>query len=188
MEYSEFLKEIKKVNEPREFKITNSIKLRNAYKWYCHNRPQKSKFVLEEGSFYKIIRGINNKLAEALVRGEEVKFPARMGKLEIRRYKIEPYLNKEGKLIYKAPVNWAATLKFWYESPEARENKIVIKVEKRDNFKIEYNKSKAVFKKKSFFMFQPNRSLRMKVHDAAEEGLLDAFEYNTWRNGGRTLH
>ena len=185
MEYSEFIKQIKKVNGPREFKITNSFSIRGAYRWYCHHRPRKSKFVLEEGLFYKLIRAINNKLAEALIRGEEVKFPARMGQLEIRRYKIEPYINSEGKLIYKAPVNWNATLRFWYESPEARENKIVIKVEKRDNFKIEYNKSKAVFRKKTYFMFQPNRSLRMKVHKAAEEGKLDAFKYNKYNDGSR---
>lgn len=183
MTYTEFINEVKKVNEPRIFKIKNSYSIRGAYRWYCKNRPKKHKFVLEEGKFYKIIRAINNKLAEALIKGEEVKFPSRMGGLEIRRYKIEPYINEEGKLIYKAPVNWDATLKFWYESPEARENRIVIKVEKRDNFKIEYIKSKAVFKKKSFFSFQPNRSLRMRVHDAAEKGELDAFEYNSWKNG-----
>lgn len=31
-------------------------------------------------------------LAEALIEGKEVKFPNRMGRLEIRKYYIEPYL------------------------------------------------------------------------------------------------
>lgn len=34
-------------------------------------------------------------------------------------------------------------------------------------------------------MFQPNRSLRMKVHKAAEEGKLDAFKYNKYNDGSR---
>lgn len=32
MEYSEFIKQIKKVNGPREFKITNSFSIRGAYR------------------------------------------------------------------------------------------------------------------------------------------------------------
>lgn len=185
MEYSEFLKQVKKVNGKRTPKITNSFSIKGAYKWYNQHRPKGPKYRLTDGQFYAIVRQINNMLAEALVRGEEVKFPARMGLLEIRRYHIEPYLNEKGELIYKAPVDWGATLKFWYESPEAYKNKITIKVEKHDNYKIEYNKSKACFKKKSYYMFQPNRSLRMRVHQAAKDGLLDAFEYNYWRNGSR---
>ena len=139
MEYSEFLKTVKKVSSKRKAKITNSISIKLAYKWYRQHRPKGHKYVLSDCQFYAIIRQINNKLADALVRGEEVKFPARMGLLEIRKYYIEPYLNDKDELVYKAPVDWGATLKFWYESPEAYENKIVIKVEKHDNYKIEYN-------------------------------------------------
>lgn len=58
-------------------------------------------------------------LAEALIEGKEVKFPNRMGRLEIRKYYIEPYLNDKEELVYKAPVHWGETLKFWYENPEA---------------------------------------------------------------------
>lgn len=187
MEYTEFLKQVKKVNNKRTFKITNSFSIRGAFKWYRHHRPQKSKYVLKESQFYAIIRTINDKLADALIEGKEVKFPNRMGILEIRKYYMEPYLNDKGELVYKAPVHWGETLKFWYENPEAYKNRIVIKVSKHDNYKIEYNKSKACFKKKSFFMFQPNRTLRIKVHKAAEEGKLDAFEYNYWRNGSREI-
>ena len=55
------------------------------------------------------------------------------------------------------------------------------------NYKIEYNKSKACFKKKSYYMFQPNRALRIKVHQAAKDGQLDAFEYNYWKDGSRKV-
>jgi hypothetical protein len=187
MEYSEFLKQVKKVSSSRTFKITNSFSIKGAYKWYRHHRPKKSKYVLLEGQFYAIIRTINDMLADALVRGEEVKFPARMGLLEIRKYHIEPYINKDGEFVYKAPIDWGKTLRFWYENPEAYKNKITIKVEKHDNYKIEYNKSKACFKKKSYYMFQPNRALRIKVHQAAKEGKLDAFEYKYRPDGSRKI-
>jgi hypothetical protein len=187
MEYSEFLKEIKKVKGSRTFKVTNSFSIKKAYAWYRQHRPQGKKYVLNDCQFYAIVRKINDKLAEALVRGDEIKFPSRMGLLEIRKYYVEPKLDENGKLIYKAPVNWGATLKFWYECPEAREKKITIKVEKHDNYKIEYVKTKAVFKHRSYFLFQPNRALRQRVSKAASEGKLDAFEYNNYKNGSRTL-
>lgn len=36
-------------------------------------------------------------------------------------------------------------------------------------------------------MFQPNRALRIKVHQAAKEGKLDAFEYKYRPDGSRKI-
>ena len=85
MNREEFIREVRRLNDTRVHKVTGSIGVYAAYKyirknkWYDIGRP------LKEGEFYKIIRRINDYLAEELTKGNEIKLPLRMGSLEIRK-------------------------------------------------------------------------------------------------------
>lgn len=177
----EFTKRIKKVSGPRVHKITNSYGVYDAYKYYRKHKPNDKKYVLTESQFFAIIRGIHNKMVEHLLKGGEIKFPLRMGGIELRKYKVEPRLDENGKLIYKAPIDWNATLKCWYEHEEAFKNKILIKVESRESYKIHYTKNRAQFINKTFFYYRANRTLKNRVSQAARENKLEAFTYRNYQ-------
>lgn len=176
-DYKEFSNEIKKVKGPRIHKITNSYGVKEAYTYYNKHKPKEKKFIMKDVLFYKIIRLMNNALIDSLLDGNDLRFPANFGKLELRRYKLEPKLDDDGNLVYKAPIDWEKTLKFWHENEFARNNKILIKIEKHDNFKLIYNKSKAKYKNKSYVFFKANRAFRKKITQACDNKQLDAFEF-----------
>lgn len=179
MEYSEFLKDLKKVTGERVHKISNSYGVYDAFKFFRKNKPKHKKFILSESQYFAIIREINNKLSDALANGEDINLPERMGKIELRKYNLEPKLSEDGKLIYKAPIDWDATLKLWYEDSEAMKDKTLIKIESKENYRVIYNKSKALYINKAFYSLHINRELKKKIFKAANEGTIDAFTFKS---------
>lgn len=177
MNYNEFINNLKGVCEKRNHKITNSFGIYDGFKFYRKNKPKDKKFVLTESQYFAITRDINNKLANALANGEDINLPERMGKIELRKYNLEPKLNEEGKLVYKAPIDWDATLKLWYEDKESMNNKVLIKIESKESYRVVYNKNKALYNNKSFYMLHINRELKKKIFKAASEGTIDAFTF-----------
>lgn len=177
MSYTDFINNVKNISSTRVHKIVNSFGVYDAFKYYRKKKPKDKKFVLTESEYFNIIRSINEILAEAFANGEEINFPERMGKIELRKYKLEPRLDENGKLVYKAPVDWDATLKLWYEDSEEMNKKTLIKIESRENYRVIYNKNKANYNNKSFYAFHVNRELKKKIFKAAKDGTIDAFEF-----------
>lgn len=175
MEYTEFIDTIKNVKGSRTHKISNSYGVYDAFKFYRKNKPNQSKFVLKESQYFAIIRNINESYSEQLLKGFDIEFPERMGKVELRKYILEPRLDDQGKLIYKAPIDWDATLKLWYESEEDRNNKTLVKVEAKESFRVIYNKHKANYNNKAFYTFHLTRSIKKKISQAAKNKRLDAY-------------
>lgn len=177
MEYNEFINDLKGVNESRHHKINNSYGVYDGFKYYRKKRPKDKKFTLVESQYFSIIRDINNLLSEALIKGEDINLPERMGKIEIRKYKLEPKIGEDGKLVYKAPIDWDATLKLWYEDEESRNDKTLVKIISNESFRVIYNKSRAIYNNKSFYTLHINRELKKKISQAAKEGKIDAFTF-----------
>ena len=174
MTREEFIKEVKRLNDTRIHKVTNSIGVYDAYKyirkqkWYDIGRP------LKEGEFYRIIRKINTYLAQELIKGKELKLPHKMGTLEIRKRPTRVSI-VDGKLVTTLPINWDATLKLWYEDKEAFENKTLVRLESEEVFKVYYNKKDANYVNKSFYEFKPNRDIQRSLTVQIKEGNLDAY-------------
>lgn len=55
----EFKRRIKKVNQPREYKVRNSLGVYDGYKYYRKNKPDSKEYVLTESQYFAIIRKIN---------------------------------------------------------------------------------------------------------------------------------
>lgn len=172
--YEDFKREVQHLNDNRIHKITGSLGNYDAYKyirknhWFNIGRP------LKEGEFYRIIRNINNLLAQELAIGKEINLPHRMGTLEIRKRPTRVAI-VDGKLVTNLPINWDATLKLWCEDEESFNNKTLVRQETEDIFKVYYNKNKANYNNKSFYDFRPHRELKRKLSKTAREGILDAF-------------
>ena len=181
-DFNQFISELKNVTGNRHHKISGSYGVYDYYKEYRKNKPKDKEFILTEKQYYYIIRRMNSLLGEALSEGTELQLPCRMGKLELRRYRLEPKI-VDGKLVYKAPIDWDATLKLWYEDAESLKNKTLVKIDSRNNFRVMYNKGKANYDNKSVFLFTLNRSLKKKVSQSAKDGKIDGFTTKRNYNG-----
>lgn len=179
MDYQEFRNEIQKANDKRIHKVTGSLGVYDAYKWIRKNEWLDIERPLKEGEFYRIIRKINQYLAEELSNGHEIHLPHRLGVLELRKRptRIEIIDNK---LVTTLPIDWDATLKLWYEDEEAYQTKTLVRLESEEVFKVYYNKTSANYANKSFYTFRPNRELQRNISKHAKEGTLDAFLFQKY--------
>ena len=171
---ADFLNSIKRVNGPRIHKVKNSYGVYDGFKYYRKNRPKEHKYVLTESQYFSIIRRVNELLGEALINGEDVTLPYRLGRLEIRKY--EARITTDGKKVRtNLPIDWDRTLKLWYEDKESYKNKTLIKVEEKEIYKVYYNRNVADFTNKAFYQFDVNRELKRRLKQNIKEGKLDAF-------------
>ena len=171
--FEEFRKSILKVNDKRHHKIKGSLGVKEAFFWCRRNKLFREKIL--EKDFYRIIRTVNNLMAAHLESGSDVKFPQRMGQLEVRKF--SPYVKfKDGKLKTNRGVNWYATLALWSEDEDAKENKVLVRSEDKEAFIIFYNKMIANYKNKTLYQFKPNRELAIRIRKAGNEGIIDAYK------------
>ena len=174
MDYREFRKEVQKLHDTRVHKVTGSLGSYDAYKWIRRNKWLNIGRPLKEGEFYRIIRRVNDYLADELGKGNEIKLPHRLGTIEIRKW-----FNKlsivDGKLVTTLPINWDATLKLWYEDKESFENKTLVRQESKEAFRVYYNKREANYVNQGFYDFKPNREIKRRLTRHAKEGNLDAY-------------
>lgn len=179
MDYQKFKNEVQRVHDSRTHKVTGSIGVYDAYKWIRKNKWLDIGRPLKEGEFYRIIRKINQYLAEELSNGHEIRLPHRLGTLELRKRptRIEIVNNK---LVTTLPIDWDATLKLWCEDEESYKNKTLVRVENEEVFKVYYNKSQANYNNKTFYTFKPNRELQRNISKHAKEGILDAFLFQRY--------
>lgn len=172
--FKEFTEEICKKRGKKVMKITNSVGAYDIYKymrkqhWYDIGRP------LKEGEYYAIIRKVNTLLADNIVKGETVTFPARMGKLELRKFQTGVKM-VNGKLKITYPINWGETLKLWFTDEEARQNKILIRDESDTHYTVKYDKWDATYENKLFYQFELNRFVRNALKKNIKEGVTDTL-------------
>lgn len=175
MEEQEFSRSIRRVNESRKHKVTNSLGVYDAYKWYRKNKPKEKKYVLSESQYFTIIRRINEALREELLLDGDLLLPCKMGRLEIRKYPA--IITNDGKTIKtNLPIDWHATLKLWYEDEECFKDKTLVRINIPELFRIYYNKAKANYNNKSFYQFSTNRELKKLLKDTIKNNAgFDAF-------------
>ena len=171
--FEEFRQQILKPKKgKKEFKITNSWGMYDAYKalrkagWLDIDRPVKEK------EFYSIIRGINKRLAHEVSLGKSIEFPARMGKLELRKQERGVSI-VDGKLKVNYPVNWKETHKLWYEDPQAMRDKILMRYEIPYYYRIKYEVYNATYENKAFYQFKLNTFVQDNLSKNIREGKVD---------------
>lgn len=174
MELQEFKNSIH--GAPKKMKVTNSWGVYDAYKhmrkngWYNIGRPVKEK------EFYAIIRGVNKLLAEELGKGNTVRFPERMGTLELRKYQQGASI-VNGKLKVTYPINWSDTLKLWYEDGEAYKNKTLLRFNEKYVYRVKYlvNFDNAKYENKCFYQFVLNRKIRKALKENIKKDKIDCL-------------
>jgi nucleoid DNA-binding protein len=168
----DFKTSIKRSNTKKEHKITASLGMREAFRYYT----KKSKS-LSEKDFRRVVRYINSILQESLALGEDINLPCRMGRLELRKFKTSVSF-KDGKMITNLPIDWDETLNLWYEDKESFKEKRKVRMEVPEVFRVYYKKSTANYNNKSFFTFKVNRDLKQKLKTNIINKKVDAFLVN----------
>lgn len=170
----EFRRKVLKVDHSRNHKVKNSIGVYDIYKhirknkWYDIGQP------ITEHQFYTIIRQVNNVFADNLLKGNDIVFPNKMGRLEVRKF--EPIIRfDDNKLTVRLPIDWDRTLKLWLEDEEAYKERTLVKMEEKEIFKVCYNKTRADFPNKGFYQLQINRDLKIALKKKIKLGNFDAF-------------
>lgn len=176
--FEEFRSKVTRSKEPKKQIITNSYGVYDYYKYYRKRKPKDKKFILTESQYFAIIRKVNEMLVQELTQYSSLDLPVRMGIVELRKYDIAPTIDEHGKLKFRAPIDWDKTLKLWYEDEESYHSKVLIKVSNREVFKVNYNKTKANYNNKYFYMFRLNRSVKRDLKDRIKENKIDAFNFN----------
>lgn len=168
-----FRKEVLKVNKTRIHKINNSLGVYDAYKWLRKNKWLNVGPVSEH-DYYTIIRTVNKFLILNFLSTGSIKLPERLGEITLRKYQAEIIL-KNNKVQTNLPIDWDATLKLWSEDKESYNNRVLIRAEEKEIFKVFYDKSKALYNNKSFYSFELNRDIKKSLKKKLKEGKLDAF-------------
>lgn len=176
MEFNDFIKDVKKVNNKRCHKVTNSYGSKDAFNYYRKIKPNDSKYVLTDCQYLQIIRLINNCLRDSIIEGKDVILPEKMGRLELRKRKSKVNF-KNGKLETNLPVDWNATLKLWYDNPICKQKKQLVRQEVKEVFIVKYNISKANFNNKTFYEFFTNRDIKIGLKNNIKKNKIDAFSY-----------
>lgn len=158
-------------------KVRNSWGTYDAYKlirkhgWWDIGRP------LKEHEFYTITRKVNDLLAKETANGNLVKFPCRMGSLELRKSFRKAYF-KDNKLYVTYPVDWKKTLRLWFENKEAMKDKILVRNEGGLVYKVKYCRYNATYNNKIFYEFTLNRNIKKALKENIKEGIVDtAYTY-----------
>ena len=174
--YKEFRNNIVKSKEPRQHRVRNSGGTYDAYKYYRKNRPKEKKYVLTESQYFSIIRKVNEHLGDLLVTGNDVLLPHRLGRLEIRKYNSNITIDeKSNKIKTNLPIDWDKTLRLWFEDKECFKDKVLVRVEEKEIYKVYYNKVIAEYNNKSFYEFNVNRDLKKRLKQNIKRGKIDAF-------------
>lgn len=167
--FEEFKQSI--INKERHFKVQNSWGVYDYFKYYRRTKPAGSKWVLTDGQFYRLFRGVNKLLAQELEKTGHLSLPYNMGELFVLQKKTRSFI-VNGKVRTNRYVDWDETLKLWYEDDDARKRKCLIYKDVPQKSVIKFSKKAAMFSNKSYYEFTINRFLRNRCFQKTSSQLL----------------
>lgn len=148
--------------------------------YYRHFIKETEATHISRAKFGQIMREFNEHVRDRISnKGAEYIMPHRIGKIELRKVKLEVKIDDDGNIINNLPINWRETRKLWAENEKAKQNKTKIRYtnEHTDGhtFRIFFRKSKANFKNKSIYKLRFNRTMKRQLSNSIFAGNIDAF-------------
>lgn len=170
----EYFRQILKLGEKRQSKISNSYTVIEVYR-YLYKIGYFKNIEMTKEKFYSIWSKVTSYMSEGLSKGEEYKLPFGMGSLELRKGKSRVFIT-DRKLVYRyKEIDWNTTLNLWYDDDEARQNKTLVRYEKRYGYRIFHSKFNATCHNLMYFRFRTMDSLKCKIDKQVSEEDLDLF-------------
>ena len=127
-----------------------------------------SSFYVSFSEYCKVLDAFNMCLRdEILFNSFDYNMPSRLGLLGIRKKKLTPWINEEGKLINPLPIDWKATMDLWEVDEEAKRLKKLVRHfnEHSKGFIAQwyYSTTKATYQWKSAYAFIPCRTAKLEL-------------------------
>lgn len=173
--FEEFKGEVQKRTGKRNNNVKNSVGVRQGFlflqkrKWRDVGQP------ISEKQFQQIVRKVGQGLSKVLLEKHYLILPQNMGTIDIRFTDNKAYYDENGKLCLPTIVNWDATLKLWYEDPEAYTNRLLIRDKFHTKIITVYDRSKATYNNKNYYNFIINRPIYRTMLLQMREGTLKTF-------------
>lgn len=140
-------------------------------------RVDKNKLVEAVAMYFKLAR-------EDMALGDKINLQDKLGNLYLKKEKREVYIDENGDIINKLPINHRATWKLWKEKPELIKKSYVRYVNDHSNnhvFSLHYQVSKAVFRNKNIYNFKFNRTLKQTLSENIFDKKVEAY-LNPYKN------
>lgn len=162
-----------KANPEHKYSVNNSYGVYDYYKYYRHNRPKdRSYYKMNEAQYYKLIRTVNEYLVDLLFQNAQVVFPDKLGELAIVKSPAKVTI-KDGKIKTNRPINWDATIRLWFEDPDAERKKTLIRWDTTEVLGIDYRKNEAYFRNRPYYDFQVIRRIKQRLSSLLAESAFD---------------
>lgn len=152
-------------------KFKTDIKTKDFYNHYLDYYIREDKKIDKDSLYYipyntysEVLDEVNSHIRD-LILNERFNFimPHRMGELEIKKTKPEPYIDEEGKLVNTLPIDWKATKDLWQSNSEAKANKKLVRHLNKHTqgyvARVCYNVAQATYSYKKVYKFIPTRTL-----------------------------
>lgn len=173
MDVKEYMRSVRKLNDPRKTVISNSYGLNDAYKYFKKNKPEHLKHSISRADFGRAVRAVNLILRDMLLNSKDIIFPEGMGGLELRKVKARIQFQNNW-LRTNLRVNWNETLKLWYEDEEARKNKKLVRYETDELFRVFYNRGFIRHKNSWYFRWLTNRNFKKLLKEKVKNKEVEA--------------
>lgn len=159
----------------RNHKIKSDYGLVDYYKYYKSNGGK-----LSHKEFRNILSDFNEGLYPIICSfNYEYKMPKRLGTISVIQRNTYVKLDKEGNLKTNKPINYKATLDLWETNPELQEQRIVVRHDQPNAFKIKFGIGYANFKNKVVYTFTANRGLKQYLKNVILED--KNFKAKLWK-------
>lgn len=131
-------------------------------------------YYMDIQEYSNIINEINQSIVELMLyEAFEFKMPSNLGKISIKKKKVEPYIDENGKFVNPLPVDRRATYLLWKKDKEAKKEKRLV-YHHNDHSggyiaKLHYDKFRANYVGKGFYFFKPTRTIKNKITEIMQD-------------------
>lgn len=121
-------------------------------------------FNINREDYQKMIRTINQLLAEEFLNKGKLVFPYRLGAIRIAKY--TPIVRMiDGKLYRTTVINWKATCELWYTNKKAEAAKTLVRYDPKPFYCIRYGRNPRNYVRLKSYDFIPSRTLYHKLKE-----------------------
>lgn len=165
------------MGEIRKHKIKTDFSMPDYFKFY----KEKYGVVESKGLYNNIITDFNNQLQDLIIEeGLIYKMPYLNLELLLKKEKRKPRI-VDGKLINNLPIDWKKTNELWAKDEEAKEKKLLIRINNSHTsgfiFRIYCKKFKCTLKNRGLYKFRTIREFGRKLGRAIfhPDKIIDAY-------------
>ena len=153
-----------------EQKVRNCWGAYDYFKKFRKERPKTKEWLINEHTFYVLQRTVNMRFMQLLLQNFRIELPRRLGAIEIVKSPRKVELDAEGKLKTNRAIDWESTMQLWFEDPEAKEKKTLVRFDDTSLYKVIYRKKDAIYSNKSFYEFRLNSEGKRAIKNIVANG------------------